>query len=187
MAKDSVKNNKTKKKLLFCFVSIIILILLFNVSLFGFIEAKLSLGDNNIKTGNISICLNGNNKIFDDNDYYIQPGDIVKKSFYIENDGENDVYFKIYFDNLEGTYFDYIYVEIKNEEGVIICEGLMNELSKENVESKDDALCASEKRNFEISIIFLEEAGNDYQDEKIDFEIIVMATQTKNNPNRDFD
>lgn len=187
MAKDSVKNNKTKKKLLFCFVSIIILILLFNVSLFGFIEAKLSLGDNNIKTGNISISLNGNNKIFDDNDYYIQPGDIVKKSFYIENDGENDVYFKIYFDNLEGTYFDYIYVEIKNEEGVIICEGLMNELSKENVESKDDALCASEKRNFEISIIFLEEAGNDYQDEKIDFEIIVMATQTKNNPNRDFD
>ena len=97
------------------------------------------------------------------------------------------VYFKIYFDNLEGTYFDYIYVEIKNEEGIIICEGLMNELSKDNVDSKDDPLCVLEKRDFEISIIFLEEAGNEYQDEKIDFELIVMATQTKNNPNRDFD
>ena len=95
------------------------------------------------------------------------------------------MYYKLYFDNVEGGLADVLEVEIRDGDTVLL-EGKISELTKEQVGVADDILKLKERRELTVSFHFPAEAGNSTQNLYLSFDFKADAVQTKNNPQRLF-
>ncbi len=110
----------------------------------------------------------------------------VKKDFFIENQSTWDVYYKLYFTDIEGGLANVLDVTVKDGEKVLY-SGKAADLTKENVGAANDVLKLNERRNLTVYFHFPEEAGNEAQNLVLTFSMSADAVQTKNNPNKLFD
>ncbi|MBR4295342.1 MAG: hypothetical protein IKT56_00705 [Clostridia bacterium] len=179
------KATKTAKKLTHSIFLAIILLIVFCVTTYALYSAKVTVKENYFKTGIIDIDLNGGYPVIE-NDYLFEPGMTVEKSFYIQNKSTWDVYYKIYFDNVEGELGDVLEITILDGDK-ILCRGTANELTRENVTAFDDVLKVDERRDLTIRFYFDEASGNDAQAGKLKFDLCADAVQEKNNPEKIFD
>ena len=180
------EQNKTVKKLTGSVITVIVLAVCLCVTTFALIYSTVAVDNNLFRTGKIKINLNDGKPVITEREYFFEPGMTVEKTFYIENQGTWDVYYKLYFDNIEGGLADILDVEIRDGDTVLF-GGKISDLTKGQVDAVDDILKLHERRELIISFHYPEEAGNSGQAQYLSFDLKADAVQTKNNPNRLFD
>ena len=178
--------NKTAKKLTASVVAIVILAVCLCITTLALIYSTVAVENNLFRTGEVKINLNDGKPVITEREYLFEPGMTVEKSFYIENQGTWDVYYKLYFDNVEGCLADVLDVEIRDGDTVLF-GGKISDLTKEQVDTAEDVLKLNERRDLTISFHYPETAGNSTENQYLSFDLKADAVQTKNNPNRLFE
>lgn len=178
------KNNPTKKLTMGVAV-IILLILCLCITTFAIVYSTVSVDNNLFNTGSVNINLNDGKPVIEEHEFLFEPGMTVKKDFFIENNSTWDVYYKIYFDNVEGGLADVIEVTVKDGDRVLY-SGCAAQLTHNNVQAADDTLRLQERRSLTVYFHYPESAENRTQNLTLSFDLCADAVQTKNNPNKLF-
>lgn len=181
-----MKPNNTSRRLTASVVTIIVLVICLCITTFALVWATVSVENNLFRTGRVKINLNDGEPVIEEHEFLFEPGMTVKKDFFIENQSTWDVYYKLYFDDIEGGLADVLDISICYGDTVLF-EGKVHELTKENVGAANDVLKLNEHRDLTVYFHFPEEAGNKAQNLFLTFSMKAEAVQTKNNPNRQFD
>ena len=177
--------NNTSKRLTASIVTIIILALCLTVTTFALSWATVSVENNLFHTGTVKINLNDGKPIIEEHEFLFEPGMTVKKDFFIENQGTWDVYYKLYFTDVEGGLADVLDITVREGDKVLY-QGKVSELTRKNVGAADDVLKLNERKDLTVCFHFPEEAGNEAQNLVLIFSMSADAVQTKNNPNKLF-
>ena len=180
------EQNKTVKKLTASVAAVIVLAICLCITTFALVYSTVAVDNNLFRTGVIKINLNDGKPVIEEPEFLFEPGMTVEKPFFIENLSTWDVYYRLYFDNLEGGLADVLEVEIRDGD-MILFGGKIADLTKETVGAADDILKLHDRRELTISFHYPEEAGNSGQAQYLSFDLKADAVQTKNNPNRLFD
>lgn len=177
--------NKTAKKLTSGIFTIIILSFCLCITTFALVYSVVAVDNNLFETGIIKINLNDGQPVIKEHEFLFEPGVTVEKNFFLKNQGTGDVYYKLYFDQVQGGLADVLDVAIRNKDtGTVLYSGKLSDLTKKNVGVADDILRIKESRNFKITFHFPELEGNQTQNQYVSFDISADAVQTKNNPDR---
>ena len=178
--------SKTAKRLGTGILAIILLSACLVGTTFALVYATVTVDNNLFRTGVVSINLNDGKPVIEEHEYLFEPGMTVEKSFFIENHSTWDVYYKLYFDNVEGGLADILTAEIRYGDKILF-SGKVSELTRDNVVAADDILGLNERRELILSFHYPEEEGNRGQGQSLSFDFSADAVQTKNNPDRVFD
>lgn len=179
-------NRTTSKKLTASVVTIVILAVILGITTFALVWAIVSVDNSFFHTGIVKINLNDGKPVIKEYEFLFEPGMTVKKDFFIENQSTWDVYYNIYFDDIEGGLADVIEISVRCGDTELYA-GTANELTKANAGAADDVLKVSERRDLTVYFHFPEEAGNEAQNLVLSFSMKADAVQTKNNPDKEFD
>lgn len=177
--------TKTAKKLTGSVITIIALSVCLAITTFALVYSTVAVDNNLFQTGVIKINLNDGKPVIEEHEFLFEPGMTVEKDFFIENNSTWDVYYKLYFENIEGGLADVLEVQVIDGDKTLF-SGTAAELTKTNMGAADDILKFHERRDLQIVFHFPEEAGNAAQNLDLTFDFCADAVQTKNNPNRLF-
>lgn len=183
---SSTQESSAKKKFVFSIISVIVLSICFCVTTFALMYAMASVDENVFYTGGVEINLNDGKPVIEEQEFLFEPGMTVKKEFFIENKSTWDVYYKLYFDNVEGGLADVLDIAIM-EGDRLLYSGKMTELTRKNVGAADEILKVQERRELTVYFHFPEESSDRSQNQTLAFDLCADAVQTKNNPNKEFD
>lgn len=178
--------NKTAKRLTGGIIAIVALAVCLCITTFALVYASVSVENNLFHTGKVKINLNDGKPVIREHEFIFEPGMTVKKDFFIENDSTWDVYYRIYLENVSGGLKDVLEITVKDGDRALY-SGTASELTQQNVTAADDTLKIGQKRNLTVYFHFPEDKGNETQNRDLTFTMCAEATQTKNNPNRQFD
>jgi len=182
-----MKNNSTtSKKLTASVTAVIILAVCLCITTFALVWATVSVEGNLFHTGTVKINLNDGKPVIEEHEFLFEPGMTVKKDFFIENQSTWDVYYKLYFTDVDGGLADVLDITVKDGDKILY-QGLAGDLIKEKVGAADDILKLNERRNLTVYFHFPEGAGNSTQNLVLTFSMKADAVQTKNNPGKLFD
>lgn len=182
-----MKNNSTtSKKLTASVTAVVVLAVCLCITTFALVWATVSVEGNLFHTGTVKINLNDGRPVVEEHEFLFEPGMTVKKDFFIENQSTWDVYYKLYFADVEGGLANVLEITVKDGDKVLY-SGKAANLTKENVGAADDVLKLNERRNLTVYFHFPEGVGNNTQNLVLTFSMKSDAVQTKNNPNRVFD
>ena len=173
-------------KLFGSITGIVVLALALGFTTFAWAYSRVSIEENLFETGRISINLNDGVPVITEDEFLFEPGITVIKDFFLENNGTGDVYYRLYFSNIEGDLADVLEVTVKESDRTLY-SGLLGEMLRANVGAADDLLAEGERRELTISFHCPEEKGNDIQKRYLSFDINADAVQILNNPDRQFD
>lgn len=180
-----MKKNNTAKKLTASVITLIILAVCLCFTTSAIVLASLEVENKLFQTGSIGINLNDGKPVIEEHEFLFEPGMTVKKDFFIENESTCDVYYKLYFDNVQGGLADVLEITVKDGEKTLY-QGTATELNRKVAGAADDVLKIKERRELTVYFYFSEEAGNSAQGLTLTFDICADAVQTKNNPNKIF-
>lgn len=181
-----VNAKKISQKLTGGIAILIILSVCLCVTTFALVFSTVMIEDNIFTTGVVKINLNDEKPIVEEGDLIFEPGATVVKEFFIENKSTCQVYYKIYFDNVSGGLSDVILVTVRDGDE-IIAEGKASELKKSATRAASSELEIGEKRTLTVTFHYPEGAGNETQNQFMQFDVHASAVQTKNNPDRNFE
>ena len=180
-----MNEQKLKKKLTMMIVTVVLLSLGFTITSFALASSIAQVRNNRFAMSmGVKLTINEGNPVVDVTDMVYEPGGTYKSEFSIANLGTFDVWYRVYFTDVDGVLKDYITVTIKEADGTVLCKGKMSELSSDKVAVS--SLAAGEKKTLTIEFYFSSEAGNSAQEQSVSFNITANATQKQNNPNKDF-
>ena len=182
--------NKLMKKLTFSAILVIVLCVCLALTTFALVYSAVSVENNLFGTGYVLINLNNGLPVITESEFLFEPGMTVEKSFFLENIGTCDVYYKIYLEGIQGDLANYIKIRLTTDSGAEIYYGDMNEFVRNKVSAFNDVLSCEEsnnRRDFIISFVFSEDIGNAAKNAGASFDIKAEAVQTKNNESRNFD
>lgn len=182
----SSNQNTTSKKLTASIATVIVLAICLCVTTFALVWATVSVENNLFHTGTVKINLNDGKPVIEEHEFLFEPGMTVKKDFFIENQSTWDVYYKLYFTDVEGGLADVLEITVKDGDRTLY-SGKAADLTRESVGAADDILKLNERRNLTVYFHFPEESGNSTQNLVLTFSMSADAVQTKNNPNKLFD
>ena len=178
--------SKTSKSLAGSIVIIVLLAIGLCVTTFALFWTSISVENNIFRTGLVKINLNDGNPVIKEHEFLFEPGMTVEKTFFIENQSTDDVYYKLYFENVDGGLAKVLLISIFDGDNELY-SGTAEDLDKDSVAAADDILRLNEKKELKIVFHFPENAGNDTQNMSLSFNLGAEAVQTKNNPNGLFD
>lgn len=179
-------NINISKKIAISVVEIIVLTVCLCITTFALVWEVVAVDNSFFHTGMVKINLNDNKPIIEEHEFLFAPGMTVKKDFFIENESTMDVYYKLYFDDIEGGLAEVLDVAI-NDGDKIIYKGKAKELTASNVTAVNDILRLNERKELTAYFHFPEEAGNETQNLVLAFSMKADAVQTKNNPDKKFE
>ena len=180
------KKSKTVKKLTGSVIAIVILSICLCITTFALVYSTVAVENNLFHTGTVKINLNDGKPVIEEHEFLFEPGMTVEKEFFIENQSTWDVYYKLYFQDIEGGLADVLEVAVRDGNKILF-SGKMADMTKDKVGAADDILKLNERRNLTVSFHFPEETGNAAQRLYLTFTMGADAVQTKNNPNKLFD
>ena len=96
------------------------------------------------------------------------------------------MYYKLYFEQVDGSLGDVLDVTVIDNNGTTLLTGKLAAITRENAPSLEDVLEAGERRDLTIRFHFPEEAGNAMQSASLSFDLSAIAVQTKNKPDKDY-
>ncbi len=178
--------HKTRKKMTASTVIVIIIAVFFCATTIVFALSVAKVENNEYGTGVVKINLNDGKPVITEDEFIFEPGMTVNKDFFLQNQSSCDVYYRIYFKNVEGGLKDILQVSITSE-GELLFSGTPNQLSNKNVMISDAELKINETKNMQISFVFPKDAENEAQDLSLRFDLAADAVQTKNNNNKEFE
>ena len=179
------KTNKTAKELTSSIVMIAVLAVCLCITTFALIYSMVSADNNLFETGVVKINLNGGQPVIEEHEFLFEPGMRVKKEFFLENQSTCDVYYRLYFDHVEGALASVLEVQIQDRD-VVLFTGKLADLTKEKVGAANDILRLNERRNLQIFFHFPEQVKSASQGQYVSFDMSAEAVQTRNNPNKLF-
>ena len=156
------------------------------VTTFALIYSTLTVDNNLFGTGNVSIDLNGGKAIVSETDFRLYPGAVVEKEFYIQNNSTDSVYYKLFFEGVDGSLAPLVQITVFHENKELY-HGTAASLTKKDVRAADDILTIGEKRILTLAFYLPEETNNEGQSGYLSFDLCAEAVQSKNNPDRNFD
>ena len=180
-----MNEQKLKKKLTFMIVTVVLLSLGLAITSFALASSIAQVRNNRFAMSmGVELTINDGKPVVDVTDMVYEPGGTYVSEFPIANLGTFDVWYRVFFTDVNGALKDYITVTIKEADGTVLCKGTMSELSSDKVAVS--SLAAGEKKTLTIEFYFSSEAGNAAQGQSASFNITANATQKQNNPNKDF-
>lgn len=179
------KKSNTGKKLTASITAVIILSLCLCFTTAAIVLATLKVENKLFQTGSIGVNLNDGKPVIEEHEFLFEPGMTVKKDFFVENNSTCDVFYKLYFENVQGGLADVLEITVKADEKTLY-QGTANDLNRTDVVSADDMLKINERRELTVYFRFPEDAGNKTQELSLTFDLCADAVQTKNNPNKLF-
>ncbi len=180
-----MNEQKLKKKLTFMIVTVVLLSLGLAITSFALASSIVSIRNNRFSMSmGVELTINDGKPVVDVTDMVYEPGGTYQSEFPIANLGTFDVWYRVYFTDVEGVLKDYITVTVKEADGTVLCKGTMGELGSDKVAVS--SLAAGEKKTLTIEFYFSSEAGNAAQGQTLSFNITANATQKQNNPDKDF-
>lgn len=180
------KTDNTTVKIRKGIAAAVILFICLAVTTFALIYSMVEVEDNVFQTGEVKINLNDGRPVIEDHMFLFEPGMTVEREFFVENEGTCDVYYRLYFDKVEGRLADVLDVTVKDGQTVLF-SGKASELTKNEAAADTDPLRTGERRDLTMVFHYPEAAGNSTQGEWLSFELIADATQTRNNPDMIFE
>lgn len=180
-----MSKSKTGKRLTASVVTVIVLAVCLCITTFALIYSTVAVENNLFQTGIVKINLNDGRPVIEEHEFLFEPGMTVEKNFFVENQSTWDVYYKLYFDDIEGGLSEVLDVEIRDG-NTVLYSGKASDLTRKRVGAADDILRLHERRELTISFHYPEGAGNSTQNLYLSFNLSADAVQTKNNPNRVF-
>lgn len=177
------EQTKTGRKLTGSVVTVILLAVCLCITTFALVYSTVAVDNNLFQTGGVKINLNDGRPVIEEHEFLFEPGMTVTKDFFVANQSTWDVYYKLYFDDIQGGLADVLEVEIHSGD-TCLYQGRAAELTKEKAAVADDLLKLHERRDLTISFHYPEEAGNEGQAQYLSFSLKADAVQAKNNPNR---
>lgn len=180
------EKSKTLKRLTGSVIVVVILSICLCITSFALVYSIVSVEKNLFHTGTVQLNLNDGKPVIEEQEFLFEPGMTVEKNFFVENQSSWDVYYRLYFSDMEGGLTDVLDVTIRDGEKVLF-RGKMSDLTRDKVGATDDILKLNERRDLTISFHFPEEAGNSAQLLQATFTIGADAVQTKNNPDKLFE
>ena len=181
-----MSKTNTAKKLTGGIIAIIVLSLCLCITTFALVYSSVSVKNNRFHTGEVKINLNGGRPVIQEYEFLFEPGMTVKKEFYLQNESTDDIYYKIYLDNITGGLADVLTVTIMDGDKSLY-SATAGQLTRQNTAAADDLLRVGEKRELTVVFHFPEEAGNSAQDLELSFTLCAEATQTRNNSDKLFE
>ena len=178
--------TNTSRRLTASIVAVVALAICFCITTFALIYASVTVENNIFSTGLVKINLNDGKPVIEEGEFLFEPGMTVKKDFFLENLSSDAVYYRLYFDDVEGGLADVLEITIAEGDKVLYT-GNANDLSKENVSAADTPMEIGERKDLTVWFHFPETAGNSKMDLSLSFDICADAVQTRNNPDHLFD
>lgn len=177
---------KTARRLTAGIITVIVLLFCLGVTTYALAYATVRIENNEFETGRVGINLNDGQPVISEHEYLFEPGMTVVKPFFVENESTWSVYYKVYFDNVQGGLADVLEITIKDGDKVLWA-GKAGELRRADVRAAEDLLTVGERRDLSISFYFPRESGNEARNMMLAFDLCAEAVQTKNNPDRLFE
>ena len=177
--------SEAEKKLTRGIITAIILAVCLCITTFALVWETLSVENNLFSTGQVKINLNDGKPVIEEHEFLFEPGMTVKKDFFLENESTCDVYYKLYFDNVNGGLADVLQITVKDGDRTLY-QGTAAELNRTEVTVADDVLKIKERRELTVYFYFPADVANSTQNLTLTFDMCADAVQTKNNPNKLF-
>lgn len=173
--------KKLKRKLYFMVVAVVLLVFGLTITSFALAGSIAHVRNNRFAMSmGVELNINDGKPVVDVEDVVYEPGGTYKGEFSLANLSTFDVWYRVYFTDVDGVLDDYITVTIKEKDGTVLCSGTMGEISADKVMTS--TLAAGEKKTLDIEFAFAESAGNEAQGKTVAFNITADATQKQNNP-----
>ena len=96
------KQTKTAKKLTGSIVTVVVLAVCLCITTFALVYSAVAVDNNLFQTGEVKINLNDGKPVIEEHEFLFEPGMTVEKDFFLANQSSTDVYYRLYFDNIEG-------------------------------------------------------------------------------------
>lgn len=178
-----VTDKTFEKKKKAYIITIILLLICLIITTFALVSSTLNIENHFFKTGFVSINLNDGKPVISEHEFIFEPGMTVEKDFFIENNSSDDVYYKLYFDNVTGDLGKVLDVTIKDRDKVLY-SGTAFSLSEDKTDVCDDILKESQKKDLSIVFHYPESSQNETQDKILSFDLCAKGVQVKNNPQK---
>lgn len=180
-----MNEKKLKARLYLTIALFCLLVSSFTTASFALALSVAQLRDNRftMSTG-VELYVNDGAPIVDSANMVYEPGETYVSEFPITNLSAFDVWYRVYFTDVDGTLSDLINVTVKEPDGTVLCSGVLSDLGKDKVAVS--SLAAGEKKMLSIEFYFSPDAENNAQKQTVTFGVTAHATQMQNNPNQDF-
>ena len=178
--------NKTEKRLTGGIIAIILLAICLTITTYALVYASVSVDGHYFTMGTVDINLNDEQPVIRDGDFTFEPGMCVQKEFFLENNSTCDVYFRVYFENVEGGLSDVLRVRLLDGDDVLY-DGTPEALSRATTKTADVAMTVGETRWLTIEFSCATDVGNNAQNQVLSFDLCADAVQAPNNPDKLFD
>ena len=187
---ESVQDNGSKRMSLVSVILYVFTILLLVACL---IISSLSLAYSNVLTDSVlystglKLNFNDGKPVVDENVGldFSAPGETTVSTFFLENQSDEDVYYRLYFTDVRGELAAVMEVEIYLGDRLLY-SGRMSEMERENTVAADDILKLRDHRDFTIFFNIADDAGNEYQGTSVTFRLAAEVTQVRDNPDKQF-
>lgn len=187
---ESMQDNPTKRM---SFAAVILYVLTIVLLAICLIVSSLTLAYSNVLTDSVlystglKLDFNGGKPVIDENVGldFSAPGETTVSTFFLENQSDEDVYYRLYFTDVRGALAEVMEVEIYLGDRLLY-SGLMTEMARENTVAADDILKLRDHRDFTIRFNIAEEAGDEYQGTSVTFRLAAEVTQVRDNPDKLF-
>ena len=179
--------RKLKKKLSFMVAIVVLLVFCLTVTSFALASSVVQVRNSRFAMSmGVKLDINEGMPVVDVSDVLYEPGGTYKSEFSVTNDSTFEVWYRIYFTNVEGALKDDITVTVKEkgEGGAVLCRGTMNELTSDKVAIS--SLKEKETKILCVEFYFSPDADNSAQGQTVSFNITANATQMKNNLGKNF-
>ncbi len=177
-----MKNKKLARSIALVFL----LVVTFAIVTYAVLRATTRVSDHFVQTGEISITFDTETQIFDGVDYNLEPGASVVQTLSVKNVGTGALYFRLYFENVEGIVSDQLTFNFYDEDGALVKSVSAKEFTSDNYLESTVALEVGETVEYEVIVTMGKSAGNTYQDQSLTFDIVALAVQSKNNDAQEF-
>ena len=142
--------------------------------------------NNEFTTGEVDISLSEEGNAVGSGEILLEPGAEIVKDFKVTNDSTCEVYYKLYFSDIEGELAEVLEVTVLADDEEV-GTGILSELLSDGGIVAEEALEVGEDAYVSVLIHMPEECGNEAQAQKVSFELHVDAVQVPNNPDRAFE
>lgn len=178
-------NRNTSRRLILNIITVIALAICLAITTYA-VTRRYASSNGIFQTGEVKININDGLPVFKNNELLLEPGMTIEKEFFVKNDGDCDVYFKVYFENVDGDLANVLNVKVFDEE-LILFDGSPDKFTKLKTSTSDNVLGINEKRSLKIVFHYPETADNSGQGCELSFNLCAQAVQAKNNTNKEFE
>lgn len=182
---EQQNSRKQKRKAWLGILPMILVLLAFGITSLALVYQKVNVEGNLFETGKVSICLNDNQPVFDE-EILFEPGMVIKKEFTLRNDSSCEVYYRLYFSDIIGDFANVLKVNVSDGDTVIF-DGSLAELNGVKSEGANGLLKVSEERMLTITFEVPDDGKNIIQGTTALFNLNAEAVQAVNNPNGVFE